>query len=33
MRDGQVGEKRRRALERIFLHAIHNVACGMKWCA
>jgi len=25
-------EKRRRALERIFLHDIHNVACGMKWC-
>ncbi len=25
-------EKRRRALERIFLHDIHNVACGLKWC-
>jgi len=25
-------EKRRRALERIFLHDIHNVACGIKWC-
>lgn len=25
-------EKRRRALERIFLHDIYNVACGMKWC-
>jgi signal transduction histidine kinase len=25
-------EKRRRVLERIFLHDIHNVACGIKWC-
>ena len=25
-------EKRRLALERIFLHDIHNVACGLKWC-
>lgn len=25
-------EKRRQALERIFLHDIHNVACGLSWC-
>ena len=25
-------EKRREALEHIFLHDIHNVACGIKWC-
>jgi signal transduction histidine kinase len=25
-------EKRRRALERIFLHDIHNVATGIRWC-
>ncbi len=25
-------EKRRLALERIFLHDIHNVACGLTWC-
>lgn len=25
-------EKRRQALERIFLHDIHNVATGIKWC-
>ncbi|UCD50829.1 MAG: hypothetical protein JSW27_25305, partial [Phycisphaerales bacterium] len=25
-------EKRRQALERIFLHDIHNVACGIRWC-
>jgi signal transduction histidine kinase len=25
-------EKRRRILERIFLHDIRNVACGIKWC-
>lgn len=24
-------EKRRQALERIFLHDIHNVACGLSW--
>jgi len=24
-------EKRRRALEHIFLHDIHNVACGLRW--
>jgi signal transduction histidine kinase len=25
-------EKRRQALEHIFLHDIHNVACGLSWC-
>lgn len=25
-------EKRRQALERIFLHDIHNVACALSWC-
>lgn len=25
-------EKRRQALERIFLHDIHNIACGLNWC-